>query len=393
MSRKILHLDLDAFFCAVEELRDPSLKGKPFAVGGSPEGRGVVASCSYPARRFGVHSAMPMAQAVRRCPDLLVVSHRHGAYGQYSRQVMAQLRALSPLVEPLSIDEAFIDVSDLADDPADIARGLQATINQELKLPCSLGVATNKLVAKIANDVGKGQNRTGDYPNAITVVPPGQEAAFLAPLPTRALWGVGPKTAERLAALGMTTIGDIARWPEADLARHFGKHGRDLARRARGIDERPVETEPHGVKSVSKEVTFTHDVADERELERTLRRLAEGVGRNLRRKELHGSTVKLKLRWPDFTTITRQTTLPRPTERDDEIFAAAWRLFEREWRPGQALRLIGVGVSGLDTGGWRQLNLWHATDDDSQQRLQETLDELRQRYGRKVIFRGGIDLL
>ena len=390
MHRKILHLDLDAFFCAVEELRDPELKGKPFAVGGSPDGRGVVASCSYPARQFGVHSAMPMAQAVRCCPDLLVVSHGHGMYGEYSRQVMTKLQALSPLVEQLSIDEAFIDVSDLADDPADIARRVQATINQELKLPCSLGVAANKLVAKIANDVGKSQKRTGDYPNAITVVPPGQETAFLAPLPTRALWGVGPKTAERLAAVGIQTIGDIANWPEEDLVQRFGKHGRDLSRRAKGIDDRPVVTE-HGVKSVSKEVTFTQDIADRRELERTLWRLAEGVGRNLRRKELHGGTVKIKLRWPDFTTITRQITLPRPTDQDDVIFAAARRLFEGEWQPGRAVRLVGVGVSGLSEGGWQQLGLWDTASGDSDQRLQETLDKLRLRYGRKVIRKGGFN--
>ena len=392
MHRKILHLDLDAFFCAVEELRDPELKGKPFAVGGSPDGRGVVASCSYPARQFGVHSAMPMAQAVRRCPDLLVVSHRHGDYGQYSRQVMAKLRTLSPLVEQLSIDEAFIDVSDLADDPADIARRLQATINQELKLPCSLGVATNKLVAKIANDVGKSQKRTGDYPNAITVVPPGQETAFLAPLPTRALWGVGPKTAERLAALGIRTIGDIANWPAEDLVQRFGKHGRDLSRRAKGIDDRAVVAEHGGAKSVSKEVTFARDVADGRKLERTLWRLSEGVGRNLRRKELHGGTVKLKLRWPDFTTITRQITLSRPTNRDDEIYEAARRLFFREWQPGRAVRLVGVGVSGFNEGGWSQLSLWDIADGDSDQRLQETLDKLRRRYGQKAIYKGGYGL-
>jgi len=305
---------------------------------------------------------------------------------------MAKLRTLSPLVEQLSIDEAFIDVSDLADDPADIARRLQATINQELKLPCSLGVATNKLVAKIANDVGKSQKRTGDYPNAITVVPPGQETAFLAPLPTRALWGVGPKTAERLAALGIRTIGDIANWPEEDLVQRFGKHGRDLSRRAKGIDDRAVVAEHGGAKSVSKEVTFARDVADGRKLERTLWRLSEGVGRNLRRKELHGGTVKLKLRWPDFTTITRQITLSRPTNRDDEIYEAARRLFFREWQPGRAVRLVGVGVSGFNEGGWSQLSLWDIADGDSDQRLQETLDKLRRRYGQKAIYKGGYGL-
>ncbi len=384
--RKILHLDLDAFFCAVEELRDPNLKGKPFAVGGSPEGRGVVASCSYPARQYGVHSAMPMAQAIRRCPELLIVRHGHNVYGEYSRKVMAKLREITPLVEPISIDEAFLDVSELPDEADMLAYDLQATIKRDLALPCSLGVATNKLVAKIANDIGKGRVRTGDYPNAVTVVPPGQEAIFLAPLPTRALWGVGPKMEERLAVLGIHTVGDIASWPEQDFAQRFGKHGQDLSRRAKGLDDRSVVTE-HDVKSVSKEITFAHDVADERELERTLRRLSEGVGRNLRRKELHGSTVKIKLRWPDFTTITRQITLTAPTNQDETIFTSARKLFRVEWRAGQAVRLIGVGVSGLNDG-YRQLSLWDDTNAADEKDLQKVLDELRKRYGRNVVRRG-----
>ena len=384
--RKILHLDLDAFFCAVEELRDPNLKGKPFAVGGSPEGRGVVASCSYPARLHGVRSAMPMAQAIRRCPDLLVVDHGHRVYSEYSRQVMDQLRQITPLVEPISIDEAFLDVSDLPDQAAEIANGLQAVINHQLKLPCSLGVASNKLVAKIANDVGKGKVQTGDYPNAITIVDRGQEAAFLAPLPARALWGVGPKMEERLASIGILTIGEIAERPVEILIQHFGQWGRDLSRRAKGIDDRPVVTE-HDVKSVSKEVTFSQDVADRRELERTLWRLYEGVGRNLRRKELHGSTVKIKLRWPDFTTISRQMTLPRPTDQDNEIFSIALKLFHSEWQPGRAIRLVGVGVSGLSEG-YRQLSLWDDAIENEDQRLQDALDDLRNRYGRKIVRRG-----
>lgn len=383
--RKILHIDLDAFFCAVEELRDPDLKGKPFAVGGSPEGRGVVASCSYPARLHGVRSAMPMTQAIRRCPDLLIVPHGHRIYGEHSRQVMAKLRQLTPLVEQLSIDEAFLDVSDLPDEAEEIAHHLQATINRELKLPCSLGVASNKLVTKIANDVGKSQVRTGDYPNRVTVIPPGQEAQFLAPLPVRALWGVGPKTAERLEVLGIQSIGEIAAYSEEKLVRYFGNLGRNLRRRAKGIDERPVITE-HDVKSVSKEITFAQDVADERELLRTLKRLSEGVGSNLRRKELFGSTVKIKLRWPDFTTITRQSTLARPTNQDDEIFASARDLFSREWRRGRAVRLLGVGVSGLNEG-YRQMSIWDVSGVD-EERLQTTLDELRQKYGRKVVQRG-----
>ncbi|MCO6453571.1 MAG: DNA polymerase IV [Caldilineales bacterium] len=383
--RKILHLDLDAFFCAVEEQHDPALIGKAFAVGGKPDERGVVASCSYAARRFGVHSAMPMSQALRRCPDLLVVPARHGEYGRVSQKVMAQLQQLTPLVEQISIDEAFLDVSDLAAAGEDIARDLQHAIRTELGLPCSLGVASNKLVAKIANDVGKSQAQKGEPPNAIMAVPPGEEAAFLAKLPVRALWGVGPKTAERLAALDIHTIGDIAGWPEQDLVRRFGKHGHDLAIRARGIDDRPIVTE-HEAKSISKEVTFAQDVADGEELRRILRRLAEGVGRSLRRQGLAGGTVKLKLRWPDFTTITRQTTLPQPTDQDKTIIDVVQKLFEQNWRSGQPVRLLGVGVSSLNEG-YRQLSLWD-TESEQDRRLQDTLDDLRNRFGSSAIRRG-----
>jgi len=387
MPRKILHLDLDAFFCAVEEQRDPSLRGQPFAVGGRPESRGVVASCSYAARQYGIHSAMPMARAVRRCPELIIVPSRYQAYQAASRQVMARLRKLTPLVEQLSIDEAFLDVSDLPQPAGQIARRLQQTVNRELELPCSLGVASNKLVAKIANNVGKVSATTGRAPNTIKQVPPGQEATFLAPLPVTELWGVGPKTAERLARLGIRRIGDLARWPEADLARRFGKHGHDLARRARGLDERPVETE-HEAKSVSQEITFARDISDGPALRQTLRRLAEQVGRRLRRRELSGSTIKLKLRWSDFTTLTRQVTLAHPTNLDTEIYAAALALFEQTWPPGKRVRLVGVGVSGFETPAY-QLGLWDDTPTAEQDsRLQHTLDDLRERFGDEAIQRG-----
>ncbi|MCP4164868.1 MAG: DNA polymerase IV [Chloroflexi bacterium] len=385
MPRKILHLDLDAFFCAVEELHNPALTGKPFAVGGNPEGRGVVASCSYAARVFGIHSAMPMAEAVRRCPELIIVPNRRGAYTEMSRRVMAILHELTPWVEQISIDEAFLDVSDLPQEGKTLAGQLQTTIRSELDLPCSLGVATNKLVAKIANDVGKGKIQSGAYPNAITLVPAGKEVEFLAPLPTRSLWGVGPKTAERLAALGIRHIGDIAIWPEDDLVRRFGKHGRDLAQRAQGIDDRAVATEREA-KSISKELTFAKDVADGTELRRTIRRLAEGVGRGLRRQKLSGVTVRLKLRWPDFTTLTRQTTLASATDRDSEIVRAALRLFDNEWSEGRHVRLIGVGVSGLQDG-YRQLSLWDAEGEHDRE-LQHALDDIRQKYGRSAVRRG-----
>jgi DNA polymerase-4 len=384
MPRTILHLDLDAFFCAVEELHDPSLRGKAFAVGGRPEERGVVASCSYAARRFGVRSAMPMSRALRLCPELIVISHHRHNYGEMSEKVMDRLRNLSPLVEQISIDEAFVDISGLGD-PAAIARKLQSEIRGGLGLPCSVGIAANKLVAKIATEVGKKSGKKGEPPNALTIVPPGGEAAFLDPLPADMLWGVGPKTGAKLAANGIKTIGDIARHPEADLIRWFGENGRDMWRHARGLDERPIVTE-YEAKSISQEVTFARDVRDDQALEGTLRDLSAQVGRRLRRAGLAGTTVKLKLRWPDFTTLTRQISRPQPTDQDDEIYQAALPLLRKVHARGQAVRLIGVGVSGFKPP-LRQLGLWDA-ESEKRRKLQEAVDELQEKFGKKVIQRG-----
>ncbi len=391
-ARTIIHLDLDAFFCAVEEQRDPTLHGRPFAVGGRPESRGVVSSASYAARQFGVHSAMPMAQAVRLCPDLLVVAPNFSAYRAASQQVMERLHRLTPLVEQISIDEAFLDVTALGEPGDTLAAQLQATIRDELRLSCSLGVATNKLVAKVATDEGKSLVRSGKMPQAICVVPPGDEAAFLAPLPTTALWGVGPKTAEKLAELGIHTIGDIAAWPAADLARRFGQHGDDLARRARGMDDRPIVTE-RAAKSISQETTFARDVTDRATLERTLREQAAEIAQKLRRNDLTGTTVKLKIRWPDFTTPTRQLTLPQPTDEPDEIAEAALRLFHQIWTGEQAVRLIGVGISGLGSPP-RQLSLWDAPPAPTpeqvarQQRVEAALAAIQARFGAGAVRRG-----
>jgi DNA polymerase-4 len=389
--RTIIHLDLDAFFCAVEEQRDPSLHGKPFAVGGRPESRGVVSSASYAARQFGVRSAMPMARAVRLCPDLIVVAPTFAAYRAASRQVMERLHALTPLVEQISIDEAFLDVTALGEPGDALAAPLQATIRDELALSCSLGVASNKLVAKVATDVGKSLARTGKMPQAICVVPPGDEAAFLAPLPATALWGVGPKTAEKLAELGMHTIGDIAAWPASDLSRRFGQHGEDLAKRARGIDDRPIVTE-RPAKSVSQETTFARDVIDQALLEQTLREQAATIARKLRHEDLMGTTVKLKIRWPDFTTPTRQLTLAQPTDEPELIAEAALRLFHQIWAGEQAVRLIGVGVSGLDSPP-RQLSLWDTpvapTPEERarQQRVEAALAAIQARFGAGAVRR------
>jgi DNA polymerase-4 len=385
MPRTILHLDLDAFFCAVEELHDPSLRGKAFAVGGRPEQRGVVASCSYAARRFGVRSAMPMSRALRICPGLLVISHHRGNYSEMSEKVMQRLCDLSPLVEQISIDEAFVDISDLREDPEGVAVRLQKRVNDELGLPCSVGVASNKLVAKIATEVGKKTAQKGLPPNAVTVVPPGAEAAFLEPLAVDMLWGVGPKTAARLAGYGIQTIGDIARRPPADLVRWFGENGRDLARGASGMDESPVTTE-HTLKSVSQETTFARDVRDDRQISGTIRELSAEVGHRLRQARVAGTTVRIKLRWPDFTTLTRQVSLPQPTDQDEQIYATALDLLSKVRSRGQAVRLIGVGVSGLGAP-LRQLELWGAQSEKAR-RLQDALDALHEKFGDESIRRG-----
>lgn len=389
MNRTILHLDLDAFFCSVEETRNPDLRGKPFAVGGKPNERGVVASCSYAARQYGVRSAMPMSRALRLVPNLIIVSGRHKLYSEVSKQVMDRLHQLTGLVEQISIDEAFLDISDLRDkNPERLARGLQAGIRDELHLPSSIGIASNKLVAKIATEVGKKAAKGSGPPFGLTIVPAGEEAAFLAPLPADMLWGVGPKTFARLNELGIHTIGELARWPESELIHLFGENGRDLARHAKGQDERPIVTERE-TKSVSQETTFTRDVRDDKVLQKTLRKQAGEVGQQLRKNNLAGTTIKLKIRWQDFTTLTRQTTLPRPTNLDDEIAESALNLLKAVHATGQAVRLIGVGVSGLGPP-IRQLGLWDSGSEKSR-RLQNAVDILREKYGDKVIHKGELE--
>jgi DNA polymerase-4 len=395
MSRTILHLDLDAFFCAVEENQNPSLRGKAFAVGGKPDERGVVASCSYAARRMGIRSAMPMAKALKLSPRLIIVPSRHHLYSEVSRQVMAILREQTPLVEQISIDEAFLDISDIRDEPERFGRGLQARIRNELHLPCSIGLASNKLLAKLATEVGKAlalqrikaQGLT-EPPNAVTAVGFGEEAAFLNPLPVDMLWGVGPKTSARLTELGIRTIGDLAKWPEVELIRLFGENGRDLARHSRGIDDRPIVTE-HETKSISQEITFSKDVRDDLALTKTIREMSAEVARQLRKNNLVGKTIKLKLRWPDFTTLTRQTTLNDSTDQDEVIAKTALELMNAVRKSNQAVRLIGVGISGLGQP-IRQLGLWDM-DVDRSRRLQQAMDALNEKYGRDVIHKGEWD--
>ncbi len=380
--RKIIHIDLDAFFCSVEELLDPTLKGLAFAVGGQPGRRGVVASCSYAARQFGVRSAMPMGQALKLCPQLKVVSGRHSQYGQRSREVMAILNRYTALVEEVSIDEAFMDVTDLPQSGKELAQVLQSTILRETRLPCSIGVASNKLVAKIASDYGKGKHRGTEPPRAITVVEPGKEAEFLAPLPVRALWGVGPKMEAALQKLGIQTIGDLAGQPEQLLVAHFGKYGFELRKHALGISESEIATEGEA-KSVSNETTFDKDISDPSVLRATIKDLATQVAYRLRKHEMSALTVRIKLRWPDFTTLTRQISLSQPTSQDNVIFTAAFELFNSVWSSGKKVRLIGVGTSNL-SDDTHQLSLWD-TENEKERRLLGAVDEIRKKYGKDVL--------
>lgn len=382
--RKILHLDLDAFFCSVEEIHNPELKGKAFAVGGSPDARGVVASCSYAARAKGVRSAMPMSRALRLCPEMIIVHGTYRHYSQYSRQVMDILGESTAMIQQISVDEAFMDLSDLPQSPLELAQMLQEKVNTRLQLPCSLGAATNKLVAKIACDTGKARHRGLTAPNSILVVEPGEEEAFLAPLPVSALWGVGPKTAERLEQMGIRLVRDLTALGEAGMQQRFGDWGLELLARARGQDDRAVGGEGE-MKSASAEVTYDHDTADEEVLVDTLRRQSEEVARRLRRRSLGGSTVRIKIRWPDFSTHTRQMTLGEVTNLDTPILNAALTLFHQIWKPGMKVRLLGVGVSGLEEIALRQLSLWD-TQNERERRLRQALDELRDRYGEKAVL-------
>lgn len=381
-----MHLDLDAFFCAVEELHDPSLKGMPFAVGGSPTGRGVVSTCSYAARKFGVHSAMPMSQALRKCPHMILIRGHYQDYSKKSHEVMDVLTDFSPLVERISVDEAFIDVTDLPGSSASIAAVIQLKINRETSLPCSIGAATNKLVAKIANNIGKKSVKTDTYPNAITCIEPGKEAAFLAPLPVNELWGIGDKSAAALKSIGIVTIGQLAEYPLPVLVRKYGQTAASLQAHARGIDNQPVRSESDQAKSISQETTFSRDVDNETRLRRTIQKQSDQVGSRLRKANLCGNTVKLKLRWGDFQTLTRQVKTDGLINQDSRINEYAQKLFDSVWlKDPRPVRLIGVGVTGLEREG-EQLMLF-ASQNQKTDLLMHALDEIRERFGKDSLKR------
>ena len=351
--RHIIHADLDAFYAAVEQLDNPELRGLPVMVGGSPQSRGVVATASYEARVFGVHSAMPMATAVRQCPQGIVVRPRFDRYREMSRKVMDIFHQLTDLVEPLSLDEAYLDITSVVEDgklPLGVAIDLKRQVREETALNVSIGVSTCKSVSKIASDLEK--------PDGLVVVAPGDERDFLSPLPVGKLWGIGPKTAERLNGDGVATIGDLATQPDEWYVRRFGKRAEGIRAKALGQDDDPVKTE-RNPKSISAETTFAEDLNDPEELREVLGKLSGNVARHLSRKGVRGKTVTVKLRLSDFTTLTRQTTLASYTNSEKEIMETAWTLLTREMAEGRAFRLLGVGMSGFgeDSAGPHQLVL------------------------------------
>jgi DNA polymerase-4 len=378
-ARTILHVDLDAFFAAVEQRDRPELRGRPVVVGGAggEDARGVVSAASYEARVFGIHSAMSMREAYRRCPDAVFLPVDGRRYQAASRDVMAILRRFTPQVEPISIDEAFLDVTGSAalfGDGPTIARRIKDEVRAEVGLTASVGVASTKLVAKIASDLRK--------PDGLVVVPVGEEIDFLAPLPIGRLWGVGEKTAIALREYSVRTIGDLAALPPDLLVRRFGKHGASLVDRARGIDPDPVH-DGDPAKSVGHEHTFEVDTSDPEVIERTLLAMSDGVAGRLRSAGVRAGTVAVKIRDSGFRTITRQRTLAEPTDLTGPIYATALELARPEIR-GMRVRLLGVTASNL--GEREQLALFE-TGEPRHRRAIEAADALRRRYGERAVTR------
>jgi DNA polymerase-4 len=373
---------MDAFYAAVEQRDDPSIRGRPVVVGADPRGRGVVAASSYEARRFGVRSAMPIGRAYRLCPTAVFLPVDMPKYVGVSAEIMGILHEVTPLVEPLSLDEAFLDVTAsraLLGSGLAIARALKARIRARVGLTASAGVAPNKFLAKIASDLEK--------PDGLVEVRPGEEAAFLRDLPIRRLGGVGPSAEAELAALGIRTIGELAATARQRLCRRLGATGAQLIELAHGRDDRPVEPW-HDPKSVGAEETFAHDTRNLVRLRATLFGQAERVAAELRAEELTGRTVTLKLRYADFRTVTRRDTGTVPTSDAAEIFRRAWAAFERLPRP-QPIRLIGLSVSGLiRADGPRQLGLFDRSV--RTERLGHLTDELRARFGPNAIRRASL---
>jgi DNA polymerase IV len=344
--KAILHLDMDAFYVNVHILDHPQDSKIPLVVGGRPDQRGVVASASYEARKMGIHSAMPTSRAVRLCPKLKIVPANWKRIHECSNQVMEILAPFGPL-EQVSVDEAYLDLSEHKK-PEVIAAEIKTAVKAQTSLPCSVGLASSKLVAKIASD--------HDKPEGFTVVLPGKEAAFMAPLPTRAIWGIGPRTAERLAEQGIQTCEQLAAADVGVLKSDIGRQAGDLIMRAQGMDGRKVQVSRGPAKSISQEWTFSQDVNDPAVLSNQLQKMCASLARSLQKKNLITHTVTVKLRWADFTTITRQKSFSVGIDNEKEIFELAGALWLENWREKKSIRLLGVGLSSLEQGHVRQLS-------------------------------------
>jgi DNA polymerase-4 len=383
----IFHLDMDAFFVSVEELFDPSLKGKPVVVGGRPNERGVVSAASYAARKFGVHSAMPLRTAYKTCPRAIFIDGHPERYREYSEKVFEVLNGFSPRVEMASIDEAYLEMTGterLHGPPLKAAHLLHQRVKDTTGLNCSIGISTARMVAKVASDQAK--------PNGVLWIVPGAEAAFLAPLDVRRIPGVGKVTEARLHALGIRKVGDLARLDEAFLEEKFGKWGLALAGKSKGFDaggwfdsEIGAEADP---KSISHEHTFDVDTADTDLLEATLARLSVMVGRRLREHGLYARTVQLKLRYKDFATITRALTLDHATGLDTELLATARLLFRRNWKRGAEVRLLGVHAGSLEASEG-QMSLLESEKSGRWRKALEAADRLRDKFGESAVSLGG----
>jgi len=387
-ARTIFHVDMDAFFVSVEELFDPSLKGKLVVVGGQKNERGVVSAASYGARKFGVHSAMPLRTAAKLCPHAIFVNGHPERYRECSEKVYKVLTTFSPQVEMASIDEAYLDMTGTArlhGPPLRAAHKLHRRMKEETQLNCSIGIGSSRLIAKVSSAQAK--------PNGVLWIVPGEEPKFLAPLAVREIPGVGKVMESHLHALGIKKVGDLARLEESELERRFGKWGLALAGKARGEDaggwfDREVPDAAVGpdtdAKSISHEHTYNDDTADVNQLEATLMRLSEMVGRRLREAKFHARTIQLKLRYKDFTTITRAHSLPAPTQLDGEIFEQVRAQFRKNWKQGTQVRLLGVQVSSFEAQN-EQINL---LEGGRQQRWKDALaaaDRLRDKFGESSV--------
>jgi DNA polymerase-4 len=379
----ILHVDMNAFFAACHQAQEPALKGKPVLVSGDPSSRhGIVLTASYEARRFGVKTAMPTAQALRLCPQALIVAPNFRLYSFYSKQIMAILNSFTPLVEQYSIDEAWLDVSGCENlfGPADnIAREIKQKIKHQLDLSCSIGIAPSKILAKMASDLEK--------PDGLVIITADNIASRIWPLAVDKLFGVGPQTTAALNSLGVFTIGDLAGFPLAVLKQRFGAYGPYLAQLAQGQDHSSVDPNPDTAKSIGNSITLPQDAETAAEIETILLALAEEVGTRLRRRNLKGSTITVSVKTPDFRLITRSRTYPEATNLTETIYRRAGEIY-RQHLQGRRVRLVGVTVSNITAASaGTQLSLFPASEDDKRARLAQTVDQVRARFGDRSLVR------